>query len=157
MLEDNTNDKLWSLFDSIKDEKTMIATKGIMESKQKEVLIIDGYNLYLRQFMGNPTLNEDGLHTGGMTGFLKGMGHAIKLFGPDRVVVVFDGVAGVEPQSETVWRQATKYGVPRIAFVNKMDRSGSDFLKFISRCVSGCMLTRYPFKFQLARKRSLRE
>ncbi|MBM4397096.1 MAG: elongation factor G [Deltaproteobacteria bacterium] len=45
----------------------------------------------------------------------------------DGVVVVFDGVSGVEPQSETVWRQADKYRVPRLAFVNKMDRVGADF------------------------------
>jgi len=45
----------------------------------------------------------------------------------DGAVAVFDGVAGVEPQSETVWRQANKYGVPRICFVNKMDRMGADF------------------------------
>ncbi len=49
----------------------------------------------------------------------------------DGGVVVFDGVAGVEPQSETVWRQANEYGVPRICFVNKMDRTGADF----QRCV----------------------
>lgn len=47
----------------------------------------------------------------------------------DGGVTVFDGVAGVEPQSETVWRQADKYGVPRICFVNKMDRTGADFYK----------------------------
>ena len=45
----------------------------------------------------------------------------------DGGVVVFDGVAGVEPQSETVWRQADKYSVPRICFINKMDRMGADF------------------------------
>jgi elongation factor G len=45
----------------------------------------------------------------------------------DGAVAVFDGVAGVEPQSETVWRQANKYGVPRICFINKMDRMGADF------------------------------
>ena len=50
----------------------------------------------------------------------------------DGGVVVFDGVAGVEPQSETVWRQADKYNVPRICFVNKMDRIGANF----ERCVS---------------------
>src|SRR3989338_4866397 len=47
----------------------------------------------------------------------------------DGGVVVFDGVAGVEPQSETVWHQADKYKVPRIAFINKMDRTGADFYK----------------------------
>src|SRR5579864_1445 len=50
----------------------------------------------------------------------------------DGAVAVFDSVAGVEPQSETVWRQADKYGVPRICFVNKMDRIGADF----KRCVA---------------------
>src|SRR5215217_5678424 len=49
----------------------------------------------------------------------------------DGAVAVFDGVAGVEPQSETVWRQADKYGVPRICFCNKMDRTGASFW----RCV----------------------
>ncbi|GID32834.1 elongation factor G [Paractinoplanes brasiliensis] len=45
----------------------------------------------------------------------------------DGAVVVFDGVAGVEPQSEAVWRQADRYGVPRLAFINKLDRPGADF------------------------------
>ncbi len=49
----------------------------------------------------------------------------------DGAVAVFDAVAGVQPQSETVWKQATKYGVPRIAFVNKMDRVGADFFMCI--------------------------
>src|SRR5689334_1385809 len=49
----------------------------------------------------------------------------------DGGVVVFDGVAGVEPQSETVWRQADKYNVPRICFVNKMDRTGADFWRTV--------------------------
>src|SRR5690606_16104422 len=47
----------------------------------------------------------------------------------DGAVAVFDGVAGVEPQSETVWRQANKYNVPRICFINKLDRLGADFFK----------------------------
>src|SRR3954447_26213776 len=47
----------------------------------------------------------------------------------DGAVAVFDGVAGVEPQTENVWRQANKYGVPRMCFVNKMDRLGADFFK----------------------------
>ena len=53
----------------------------------------------------------------------------------DGGVVCFDSVAGVEPQSETVWRQADKYNVPRIAFVNKMDRTGADFQRTIDMMV----------------------
>ena len=45
----------------------------------------------------------------------------------DGAVVIFDGVAGVEPQSETVWRQADRHAVPRFCFINKLDRTGADF------------------------------
>ena len=51
----------------------------------------------------------------------------------DGSVAVFCSVGGVEPQSETVWRQATRYGVPRMAFVNKMDRDGADFLRVVGQ------------------------
>jgi elongation factor G len=51
----------------------------------------------------------------------------------DGTVVVFDGVGGVEPQSETVWRQADRYKVPRVAFVNKMDRVGADFFRTLDQ------------------------
>jgi elongation factor G len=53
----------------------------------------------------------------------------------DGAVTVFDSVAGVQPQSETVWRQADKYKVPRIAFINKMDRTGADFFKAVQSMV----------------------
>jgi elongation factor G len=53
----------------------------------------------------------------------------------DGAVTVFDAVAGVEPQSETVWRQADKYGVPRICFVNKMDRIGANFFRCVDMIV----------------------
>ena len=51
----------------------------------------------------------------------------------DGAVAVFCSVGGVEPQSETVWRQANKYGVPRLAFINKMDRAGADFFRVVSQ------------------------
>jgi elongation factor G len=54
----------------------------------------------------------------------------------DGAVAVFDAVAGVEPQSETVWRQADKYGVPRICFVNKMDRVGAEFHRCVEMIVT---------------------
>ncbi len=53
----------------------------------------------------------------------------------DGAIAVFDSVAGVEPQSETVWRQADKYEVPRIAFINKMDRTGADFVHAVQTMV----------------------
>ncbi|PWR20444.1 elongation factor G [Zavarzinia aquatilis] len=53
----------------------------------------------------------------------------------DGAVAVFDSVAGVEPQSETVWRQANKYGVPRMCFVNKMDRTGANFYRCVDMMV----------------------
>src|SRR5213080_4499021 len=53
----------------------------------------------------------------------------------DGAVAVFDSVAGVEPQSETVWRQADRYHVPRISFVNKMDRTGADFFQAVQSMV----------------------
>ncbi|WP_300299073.1 GTP-binding protein, partial [Ferrovibrio sp.] len=53
----------------------------------------------------------------------------------DGAVCLFDGVAGVEPQSETVWRQADKYGVPRMCFVNKLDRMGANFFRCVDMIV----------------------
>ncbi len=53
----------------------------------------------------------------------------------DGAVAVFDGVAGVEPQSQTVWRQANKYSVPRMCFVNKLDRTGADFYRVVDTIV----------------------
>src|ERR671928_64373 len=53
----------------------------------------------------------------------------------DGAVAVFDAVAGVQPQSETVWRQADKYNVPRICFINKMDRVGADFYRAVDTIV----------------------
>jgi elongation factor G len=53
----------------------------------------------------------------------------------DGAVALFDSVAGVQPQSETVWRQADKYGVPRIAFINKMDRTGADFFAAVQTMI----------------------
>ena len=65
----------------------------------------------------------------------------------DGGVVVFDGVAGVEPQSETVWRQADEYGVPRICFINKLDRMGADFMKAYDSIID--RLTPFALPIQL--------
>ncbi len=65
----------------------------------------------------------------------------------DGAIAVFDSVAGVEPQSETVWRQADKYRVPRIAFINKMDRTGADFFGSVQSMVD--RLGAHPVPVQL--------
>jgi elongation factor G len=65
----------------------------------------------------------------------------------DGAIALFDSVAGVEPQSETVWRQADKYGVPRIAYINKMDRIGADFEKGVQTMVE--RLGAHPVPIQL--------
>ena len=65
----------------------------------------------------------------------------------DGAVAVFDGVAGVEPQSETVWRQADKYKVPRICFVNKLDRTGANFFMTVDMIAD--RLGAYPIVIQL--------
>jgi elongation factor G len=65
----------------------------------------------------------------------------------DGAVAAFDSVAGVEPQSETVWRQADKYGVPRIAFLNKMDRVGADFFMSVNSMIE--RLDAHPVAVQI--------
>lgn len=67
----------------------------------------------------------------------------------DGAVTVFDGVAGVEPQSETVWRQADKYHVPRICFVNKLDRMGADFTKDVESIRGRLNKRAYPIQLPI--------
>lgn len=86
--------KVFSIFENLKKERAELIEKGLSASTQKSVLLVDGYNTFIRCFAAIPTLNEDGLHTGGMSGFLKSMGAAIKLLHPDRCVVIFDGPGG---------------------------------------------------------------
>ncbi|MCK9361211.1 elongation factor G [Patescibacteria group bacterium] len=67
----------------------------------------------------------------------------------DGAVTVFDGVAGVEPQSETVWRQADKHNVPRICFVNKLDRMGADFYKDVASIHEKLTKKAYPLQLPI--------
>ena len=70
----------------------------------------------------------------------------------DGGIVVFDGVAGVEPQSETVWRQADRYSVPRICFVNKMDRIGASFERTIQMIIERLGATPLPVQLPIGRE-----
>ena len=74
----------------------------------------------------------------------------------DGAVAVFDAVAGVQPQSETVWRQADKYKVPRIAFINKMDRTGADFFKSVQSMVDRLGATAVPIQLPIGQEENHR-
>lgn len=70
----------------------------------------------------------------------------------DGAIAVFDAVAGVEPQSETVWRQADRYHVPRIAFINKMDRTGADFFQAVQSMVDRLGAKPVPVQLPIGRE-----
>jgi len=74
----------------------------------------------------------------------------------DGAVVVFCGASGVEPQSETVWRQANKYHVPRIVFVNKMDRAGADFLRVVDQIKHRLGATPVPIQLNIGAEEEFR-
>ena len=74
----------------------------------------------------------------------------------DGAIGVFCGVAGVEPQSETVWRQADRYEVPRIAFVNKMDRIGADFARVVSTLRDRLGATAVPLQIPIGSEEDFR-
>ena len=74
----------------------------------------------------------------------------------DGAVVVFCGVGGVQPQSETVWRQADSYMVPRVAFINKMDRTGADFLKVFHEITDKLGALAFPIQLPIGREDNFR-
>ena len=79
------------MFENIKGG---VGNDGLQKNINSDILLVDGLNTYIRSFMAIPSLNEDGLHTGGIAGFLKSIGYAIKLLSPTRVIIVFDGKGG---------------------------------------------------------------
>ena len=70
----------------------------------------------------------------------------------DGLIAIFCAVGGVEPQSETVWRQATKYNIPRIAFINKMDRTGADFFYVVDMMKTRFMTNPVPIQLPIGKE-----
>jgi len=87
----NEKKRLFSLFENVKEEDRV---GGLNVTADSDILIVDGLNTFIRSFMAVPSMNDDGMHTGGIAGFLKSVGYAIKLLKPTKVVVVFDGHGG---------------------------------------------------------------
>ena len=115
-LTSSEKSKLFSLFANVKDE--MKESNGLGKTQDSDILIIDGMNTFIRCFAAVPTLNDDGLHTGGIAGFLKSVGYAVRLLNPTRCIVVFDGTGGAARRKaiypEYKERRANKVRLNRI-------------------------------------------
>ena len=90
-LNSDEKKKLFSLFSNIKNDAKV---DGLNSVQSSDVLVIDALNLFIRVFSVSPYMNDDGVHTGGVSGFLKSLGTAIRLFSPTRCILVFDGAGG---------------------------------------------------------------
>lgn len=84
-------EKLWSLYQTINSNQNDFA---LNKSHDSDILLVDGLNCFIRAFQSSPALNDDGDHIGGISAFLRSIGHAIKLIQPTKVIIVFDGTGG---------------------------------------------------------------
>jgi len=119
----NEKKKLFSLFENIKED---VGAGGLQKTTNSDILIVDGLNTFIRSFMAVPSMNDDGMHTGGIAGFLKSVGYAIKLLNPTRVIVVFDGNGGSQKRRK-IYPEYKKGRKTRIKFNRTYDdMSNSD-------------------------------
>mgnify|MGYP001207611945 CR=1 FL=1 len=95
------------------------------QNTNKKVLIVDGLNTFIRVFSVMPTLNDNGVHVGGIVGFLKSIGFAINMFNPTRVIIVFDGKGGSNRRrklySDYKNKRRTSYRVNRVAGLENVE------------------------------------
>ncbi len=121
------------------------ATMDWMEQEQERGITITSAAITTNWNYNNESYKVNIIDTPGHVDFTVEVERSLRVL--DGAVAVFCAVGGVEPQSETVWRQADKYGVPRMGFVNKMDRSGANFLEVVRQVRE--MLGANPIPLQL--------
>ena len=123
------------------------ATMDWMEQEQERGITITSAATTCFWKQGDEEFQTNIIDTPGHVDFTVEVERSLRVL--DGAVALFCAVGGVEPQSETVWRQATKYGVPRIAFVNKMDRVGADFAHVVEMMRDRLGANAYPVMFPL--------
>src|SRR5262249_48428593 len=121
------------------------ATMDWMEQEQERGITITSAATFCQWSVNNDTHFINIIDTPGHVDFTIEVERSLRVL--DGACAVFDAVNGVEPQSETVWRQADKYGVPRVGFINKMDRVGADFAYSVSTMKD--RLNAHPVPIQL--------
>jgi elongation factor G len=130
------------------------ATMDWMVQEQERGITITSATTRVFWKFNDKTYNINIIDTPGHVDFTVEVERSLRVL--DGAIALFCAVGGVEPQSETVWKQANKYNVPRIAFVNKMDRAGADFFSVVDQLKDKLGQIRFLSIFQLVLKLILR-
>ncbi len=132
------------------DEGTATMDWMPQEKERGITIVAAATSCYWRRIYDNELFRINIIDTPGHVDFTAEVERALRVL--DGMIAVFCGVGGVEPQSETVWRQANKYRVPRIAFVNKLDRVGSDFFTVVQQMRERLGANAVPIQLPIGRE-----
>ncbi|MFA0742931.1 MAG: hypothetical protein DFNUSKGM_003064, partial [Candidatus Fervidibacter sacchari] len=132
------------------DEGTATMDWMPQEKERGITIVAAATSCYWRRLHDNELFRINIIDTPGHVDFTAEVERALRVL--DGMIAVFCGVGGVEPQSETVWRQANKYSVPRIAFVNKLDRVGSDFFTVVQQMRERLGANAVPIQLPIGRE-----
>ncbi len=132
------------------DEGTATMDWMPQEKERGITIVAAATSCYWRRLYDNELFRINIIDTPGHVDFTAEVERALRVL--DGMIAVFCGVGGVEPQSETVWRQANKYRVPRIAFVNKLDRVGSDFFTVVQQMRERLGANAVPIQLPIGRE-----